>query len=330
MTTLSIYDPSENDLIIIGNGLAAWGVLNAIAEKKPDLKILHLSADRQLPPCALNSTATVSQSGIQLGVSPLGDLLYESFRMTKGFIEKWNCPAITTTKHYHLGDIEKLKTRFGEVSLIEDPVLKNSLQGAVETSYLFEPKKFQTWFFKNIVSKIKNYQFVEDLVLSFSEDDQVSVQGQKNSYVTKKAILCTGAFDRKKFGGKLVTGHYLSWQNIDYDDSFLISHRGDNLIYNKGERTLMMGGTSNKDEVSLYDFQQMEEMYLEINQILKEELPPLREGTLEYGHRQKGKKRMPTLAKREGCRNLYFLNSLYKNGYTVAWKLGSDFIEQLY
>ena len=116
--------------------------------------------------------------------------------------------------------------------------------------------------------------------------------------------------------------HYLQWDNIDLAESALITYRKHNLIYNKSNRRLLMGGTTNKDEVSLIDKEQIQTMYKDFSSLLEKPLPDFNQAKLNFGVRQKGKKRMPFYGLVEGHKKIYSIHSLYKNGYTLGWELG--------
>jgi hypothetical protein len=321
----------ETDILVVGNGLAAWGVLNRFAEIKSDLKITQVSQEKVLPSCALKSTATVSLNGIQKNISPLGDLLYDSFFTTTSLIEKWGTGTIEKAEHLHLGNSDKIKQRFHTLENIEKSYLKSSHLGARGDVYLFNPSEFYDWFNHHIKKQIQNLSEYNDLVTDFKVDGNnvfvETLSGRR--FLSKKLILTTGAWGRGKTGGKLVCGHYLSWHNCDFEESFLISLNQHNLIYNKSTKLLMLGGTSNSDEVSLADVEKLKSMYQCFVEIFRSELPAVENAKLSYGVRQKGKKRMPYWGKLQESDNIYTIHSLYKNGYTLGWELGKRIVDQI-
>lgn len=328
---MSISDQSEIDFIVVGDGIASWGVLLALSKKFPNKKIVQISVDKALKPCTLNSTATVSLNGIQKGISPLGDLLYNSYFFTKNLIESWNCPTIEKTNHYHFGDVKKLQDRFHLLEVLQHEALESEEIGKKTEAFLFDPLNFKNWFKDNILTKFNNFSFESEYITGFNENDNlVHINTlSKNNMSCKRLIFCTGAYERYQFGGKKVTGHYLSWKYKDFEESFIISLKGNNLIFNKQMNTLMLGGTSNRDEVSLIDIYSLNKMREEFNNILRTSLPSVESATIHSGHRQKGKKRTPYWGLVSDYQRVYSVSSLYKNGYTLAWYIGNNLVDTL-
>ena len=68
--------------VVLGGGIAALTFLDEfLGYLSPSESLLQISSEANAPSCSLKSTAICCQSGIRKGVSPLGDLLCDSYQL---------------------------------------------------------------------------------------------------------------------------------------------------------------------------------------------------------------------------------------------------------
>lgn len=320
---------TKKQIIIVGSGLA--GLFSAYFLKigDPSLDILIIGDSKSLSNCSSLSTSTISRSGIEFGVSKLGDILSRAFDFTFSFYNDFDLEFFQKGSKYHFitndADEQKLKNRFNK--LYEYQFLKSNLKGIVEDVIVFDANQF-IQSLKDLVVKI-GVNFQEGIVtqMDFTKNSIITMGSESYNY--EKLILCTGAYTSlfaicdDKLGpsvGKTAVGHYLSWSVDAGNESFVLSHDGHNLSYSSLTKTFYFGGSTENDGVLALRKKWLVD-YLDkyFSSIIK--MPGMSDISFFTGIRQKGPKRMPTLTEVE--KNVFYNGNYYKNGYVLAPYLGS-------
>ena len=215
------------------------------------------------PSCSLNSTAVCCLQGTQKGVSPLGDLLVESYTLASSFFEKEHPEGVVKGKQYNQcepdgkNSVIEYERRFKEVDDLKllgpftNPI--DPKKGKVWDAYFIDPPVYLKWFSKRVKKKAKdrgiNYLEFYDFVTDITYDPNEGIILETHSEAFFKAdqlILATGAYSKLMKGflpgqyeqlekAKVVSGSYLVFENtgsdFKYEESFCIAYKGHNFIY---------------------------------------------------------------------------------------------------
>jgi FAD dependent oxidoreductase len=317
------------DLIIIGNGIAANCVLWELQKQGRNLSILKIHNEKLAPSCTINSTATISLRGATQGISPLGDEIFESYRLAESFIQSENPDGVSPSKFYSLIDDDEKDEylrRFGSFEEI-DFKLKEKRFGKVWDGYIIDPKRFLSFFHQK---NQHTHTSVSAMVTSTEiTEDGVSVATLDGAtYSARKLLICAGAYTKiyeslypahiAISASQSVPGAYLEKASVDLGlKSFVISRGGENLIYMAETKILKIGATTQKKGIEAPNLTKLSQIYDSFKEIIREDLPGFSEFEIKVGLRQKGPKRMPFYGKISP--NVYALISLYKNGYTFPF-----------
>lgn len=343
------FERFKMKVVVVGKGLAGHGIIEALNKKSysSSIECLWLGPEmtskkgKEWMPCSLNTTSLVALQGIEKNVSPLGDLLYESFFSTKNFLKKERPEGVQETDRFHLAldpkDEAKMKERHGS---LENLTFKNkTFVGVSERAFLFEPTRFFSWWNQKISDESRmSLERREDLVLSLDLEKKI-VTTEKGIISFDKLILATGALgldlvlkeDSTK--GKKVVGHYFK-KRIDSslfgEKSFVVTLNGHNLIYNHHEKTIILGGTNQGSgplAMELSELKKQRDSFLSLFPEWECELRFKRE-FLFTGVRYKAPKRMPFW--RTYNPNIGEINGFYKNGWSLCHHLPEKLINELF
>ncbi|MGZ3807564.1 MAG: hypothetical protein ACXVCE_05720, partial [Bacteriovorax sp.] len=193
------------DLIVVGNGLAAQTFLfELFNQQRKDVKsqnfsVAQIFSEEIAPSCSLRTTATVSLSGIEEGVSALGDHLRESFFLFLEFVKKHSPQGVEAVNQYITfssdDEREKLLRRYKKLDVLNDPLFRSEKHGVTLSSYLIAPELFSGWFEDHLqnenLTRIKNFvRSIDknaDGVIECSLMDGKVIKGSK-------IVVCSGAF----------------------------------------------------------------------------------------------------------------------------------------
>ncbi|MEC8623349.1 MAG: FAD-dependent oxidoreductase [Bdellovibrionota bacterium] len=352
--------------VIIGGGISTYVFLDSFLEKVPKgHRVVHIKGQDMAPSCSLNSTAVCCLQGTQKGVSPLGDLLVESYALASSFFEKEHPEGVVKGKQYNQCELDgknsviEYERRFKSVDDLKAlGPFKNPLtpqKGKVWDAYFIDPAVYLKWFSKRVKKKAKDrginylefYDFVTDITYDLNEGIILETHSEA-FFKADQLILATGAYSKLMKGflpgqyeqlekAKVVSGSYLVFENtgsdFKYEESFCIAYKGHNFIYQHWNKCFLIGGTTDSNDEGALKAPQvvkLKEMYDVGKNELKLPLPPFEKGKTPVGLRQKGIKRMPfwgPLGKEKD--NIYGILSLYKNGYTFSFKAARDLCSKL-
>ncbi len=301
-----------NDLIIIGNGIAANCFLYELGRQKRNLSVLKIHNEKLAPSCSINSTATISLRGSTKGISPLGDEIFESYQLAEAFIKTEKPDGVSPSKFYSLCDKDEEDEyirRFGSLEQIEKAEslsLKQLFPGKIWDGYIFDPEKFLSF----LQNKTPAHTSISGMVTSTeitSEGVSVTTLDGEN-YKAKKLLICAGAYTKiyeslypaheAIKNSQSVPGAYLEKASVDLGPkSFVVSRGGENLIYMAEIKTLKIGATTQKKGIEAPDFAKLNQIYESFQEVIREGLPNLSDFEIKVGLRQKGPKRMPFYGK---------------------------------
>ena len=339
------------DLIVVGSGLAGYGVLHELANLGFSGSLLWVSSPKQAPPASLFSTAIVARRGLSKGVSPLGDLLWDGLGAFRSWVQREAPEGVETSQNCYLcgpesspfyGERKKaLERRFGKVAKLEGK-LSGLGEGHQEEGYLIYPETFFNSWKKKIVGEL-NVQETQDLVTSLEETPEKVILKSLGgaSWHGRCLFLGTGAYSQlyplsmrsMSEKTKVIPGHYLCWKmdQLKEISPLVLSLGRCNLIARPEDKALILGATSEGDAIMAPRLEFLRSYRDEFNLLFKESplslpfpfsLPPLKEARFLTGLRHKGPQRKPRGGKQwEGRGRIYEMNGLYKNGFTLAWAL---------
>ncbi len=319
-------------ILVIGRGVAALGFLDKLVRSdlfaQDHIELTWVSAGEGYPSCSLNSTALVALQGIKQGLSPLGDLLNKSYFTARDFLEAERPNGVYKVERYHKSPVEKLNHRFGHLfNVQEHNLFKWPINDCVkESAYIIHPSDFLSWWQELITKSFNsNSKYVNDLITELGPQVATGVKGK---YPFDLCIDASGSLGLKlglKKSGTEALGHYLVFNNVFFDDkeinkSFVLTTGGQNFIYQHEYRSVVFGGTDEKDEVHCPKSSAL-------NLALKETLEDFAflkfrgEKKVVSGSRHRAPRRMPQVIK-EG--RVIHIMGLYKNGYTVGHEFGEQ------
>ncbi|GAB4020939.1 MAG: hypothetical protein Fur0010_23900 [Bdellovibrio sp.] len=316
------------DFVIIGEGIAGLYAAFLLSKSFPQKKIALVSDSSAFPPCSYRTTAVVSNSGISLGVSDLGDLLFHAHAAFVEHVESVRPEGIYHGTRYHLSTdgCQAFIKRWPDYERKKLSLLKSEMFVSQEPCYLIDPHEYLSF-----LKKFSNTEFIQDIV--FEVDEHV-VRGNKTLLKGEKILIMNGAFQLKnpiKFnlkpqdefylkGNRIVPGKFALFQLMNLgEESFVLSHGRNNLIYRSWSQEVLIGGTTNKNE-SMEDAGELDEMIQFYRNLCSFELPmPVH---VDTGLRMKGMKREPRWLSINDY--TFALWGSYKNG----WSLPHYFLKQ--
>lgn len=313
----------EFDLIIVGYGIAARCLLQEMAKdaKFHNKNILVLHHEDFFKPCSLNTTSVVCLSDIQKGISPLGDMIVDSFELASSYYRGLASDVVECAKQFSLKKDEK------------ENIIKKEYE-----AFFIHPEKLLLEMegdYKNLLKLTFLKQFVSDLV---EDNASTLVTTNEGDFRTRDVVVAAGAWsnflqkdiqnddlNRSKF----VSGSYLIFEDVDYgQESFSYSYGHFNIIYKSYSQELLIGGTTVKENIEAPSVTELLEQYTTFQTLLDGEilLPPFECAKIKTGIRHKGRKRMPYFG--EVRKGLYLMSGLYKNGFSFPF-LGAKKITSL-
>lgn len=330
-------------IVIVGNGVAAWRVNAELEKKFIDSKIIRIGSEVFSPKCSFRTTSINCLRGVQKGISPLGDLMYDSHMEFEEFFNKEVPKGVNEGHEWQLwsdagGNSDKWERRYSEweeLDEVEGIKLSSPMKAVNSKAYLIDPYEYYQWH----KSQFKNSEYLDDLVIEVNKiGNKFEVKTQNSSIITAdKLILCAGYMaqdflplvDDDKLKdylnrSKPVRGTYLETDFEIGDKSFSLAIESKHLIYRGSDKKLLIGSTSEnnnscqmpmgREAFAIYDFV--------TSHLQGFNLPPKEKWRLKHGIRFKGAKRTPWWGK--VCENCYGVFGLYKNAFSFSINAGKD------
>lgn len=343
---------TEYSLTVVGRGIAAHVSLFYLAQSlklspAPGLNSLLIIESPEVDSCSLNTTSHVGTINPRTGISPLGDLIKESYDSFCHFVLDHNPEGVYLGKMYKMHDhSDEVREDLQPESLVI-PFSERSdeLKGYEVDHHIIGPKQLMNWLEKQysmIFSSLGiNVEYKSTHILDLRWNDSsrhYQLISKNNSIPSRRVLLASGQELFKKWTAghwnypelDYRQGDYLVIENQDLgDQSFAIMIKKANLVYRHFSNTVLIGGTTNlpndtgKEEVN---HQQLKSFY----SIFKEmypNLPEYEQCLFRKGTRVRGFKRYPTCE--ELAPGLFTLVGLYKNGFTFPFILAPGLVEKI-
>lgn len=312
------------NIAVIGSGIAAHALIFHLEKSFPQLKITCYSASHLIPPCSISTMAVVTLRETTYGLSPLGDLIYDSyFAFEKFFIENKPLGVEQTTEEQwwdpmNVRKNDKFERRFKNIGRFQESKflkLKSKLVGATYPCYVINPGEF----LKGLQEKSKT-KFIQALVTDVKNKELTFLSGEKKKF--DLVFDCTGFMSNFNHGEKFqafkqkktdLGGAFCSINFESGPTSWSVGFNDYHLIYRASDKKLLVGAYNEQNSVLAPKFE-LEDVIkdLENNFHLKIHNPEF-----HLGVRVKTPRRMPFYE--EVAPETYAINGLYKYGFTFAF-----------
>ena len=332
-------DIQKFDLLILGSGICAQSILFELSKSDrfdlDTLKIGQVSGDTLTTPCSLNSTSVVSLSGTSRGMSPLGDLIVDSYHYTVNQIMPMFDKNFYPAKQFFIYDERKDEAQFlrRNKEIVDHTIFDYKFRGNQESCFILDNEGL----LNDLSNEIDTLSLtkINDTIVDVSYDKYVTLLSGKKLYADK--IVCAlGAYSNQFLNNmdhdhlnrsKVVPGDYLVFQNVDIGEESLVITMGHyNLVYRAYSKTILIGGTSLRDEWSAVDYVELRPLYDFFKNIIKT-LPDFSKGEVKTGLRFKGRRRRPFLGEIKD--SIYSFHGVYKNGFTFSFYMAREFVKGL-
>lgn len=333
------------DLIVIGNGLAAQTFLFELfnATKSQNFSVAQVYADEISPPCSLRTTATVALSGIEEGISPLGNELRESYFLFEKFFQTHRPRGIEPVTQFILHSTEeekeKLIRRYENLTSIRSSLLKQEMSGIEMESYQISPGVFAEWLEEKL--NVQNLKRIKNFVKNVEKDESNHFEcSLLNGEVmkAKKLVFATGAYAKifSRFfpteeiaPTQILSGSYLE-RRIDLNvPSFFLTLDGNKCVYRSNEKQLVIGSVSEKGAFATGNISGLQNLVSLFKAHLAVDIGDLGHFRMVTGLRHKGKQRRPIYRALDAEKSLYMISGFYKNGFTFAHLAAREVLKDL-
>jgi len=305
---------SENrkmNIGVLGSGIGASSWIYFIKKYFPESEVTQISSNLY-PSCSKSSTAIVTSHGIRPEISPLGDLLYNSYKFFEGASQNWD--GIYRGVHTHLCSKEKTK-RF---------------------SHLERSNRFKDAFSEDCFY-IDNEKLLNNLSEARDEQVKATVESISQSGTKVRIVLQDGIemeFDYFFLGSsfwfnpnennlKVVQGSFLSLEENLGDESFSYTRNGFNFIYKHHLTLILFGSSDRKVSNFVFDKESLVEQFKEAYSFFLDKEAKLGSLRSFTGLRAKAPRRTPFIKKNK---RIFEMNGLYKNGWSVAPYLANEML----
>jgi len=321
------------DILVVGDGISARAMLWKLQTSFKG-SVLQVFDNRLYPPSSFNSTGVVAFNGQKKGVSPLGDVLREGVEFF--FKNIASCGLMGMEKGQLVdtcvdGD-DRLMRRYGKEERIEKCnfpfALSSGFNFAREEAIFINPKIFMSSLMEQYF-----YDFEEKNLVDIKDHSAIFSDGTSINF--GKIILCSGVglTDLVAFGIEderpiiEVAGSFYHWKKDLGPSSFALGLGKSNLVYRASDNCLMLGGTTQKDEIVAHDGSELSSFYLSAKKIASSFLPPAEEAKVFSGIRVKGPRRLPLFE--ELKKDVFVLGAAYKTGWSQAFYGSAKLIEKI-
>ncbi len=329
-------------LAIIGSGIVGRSLLFHLTKENFQFdEVLLFDSPEFTPPCSVTTTAIVALRGITVGHSPLGDLILEGFNSFTNHIEKESPAGVYPIFQYsgQTKQPELFLKRYPDAQMMNSFDEFNFLERVYitkEKAYMVKPPLYLDWLLKKAESKMK-IKKINQFVTKIIPKGDVEIQTMQGEvYRANKVVFAAGSASRfwqHLFPDSLlktsrpVQGAYLEFQNFHWGNkSFSLTFDGANVVYRNETKELLMGSSSQDVSHSLVPENELRKIYALLTKNVQFHWPKFDEGKILVGHREKAKKRVPYIINKNP---LYFVGGLYKNGFTLSYKVTEMITHQL-
>ena len=214
------------DIIIVGGGVAGRTLAYSIGRANPNLRMAMLHSSQKVP-CSLHSLGIVSTFGMKADSGPRGESICTAVAMAETFFESVRPSGVERVPHFFGG-------------------------GPTKSCYLITPKIYLNWLAEHTPCEYGD----EEVEVVESGCIRTSSGKVFESAIT---ILASGAYTKKddKFfpahpfiaGSSIVKGSYGVFDGVDWGErNFVFSCGSANLVYRWEEKSIVIGGTTDREE----------------------------------------------------------------------------------
>lgn len=325
------------DILVVGDGISAKALLWELEYKNTGLSVLQVTSDKLYPKTSLASTAIVARHGVRKGVSNLGDILTDG--VDNFFKNVYGTGLMGMEKSFFFdlapaSEIEVIKSRYGRADIIEE----TSLEYGVGSKDLVFAKEECIFINPSILMSSLNEQFNFPIktktLISVNNKTAFFLDGDKIHF--DKIILCAGVGLTLLDGLginiqkniKEVPGAFLKWKLDLPCKSFAYGLETSNLVYRKSDNCLMLGGSTQQNNIIPPDLEALEFFYNRALSYGLDWLPDFSSCEIIKGTRVKGAKRMPLFD--EVKDDIFVLGAAYKNGWSQSFWGAKKISEKLF
>lgn len=336
------------DLIVVGNGLAAQVFLHELftnVKNSQTFSVAQIFSEEISPACSLRSTASVSLSGIEEGVSELGDELRKSYFHFENFYQLFRPSGVEGVEQlitaFSLEEKQKLQRRYKDLSEQSHILFKEPLYGKKLQSYIISPQLLFNWFEEQLAQAkfFRRKNFVHSVSKNSEGLIECHLLGGEQ-IVGRKILFCTGAYAKiyahffemitPLERTQVVAGSFLE-REVDLKcDSFYFTHHGHNLIYRKMDHKLILGSASTKGPFTQTNFKELSFILELFKERLSLSLGEMNEFRILTGLRHKGIKRRALYGPLDEEKKVFLMSGFYKNGYTFAFYTAKEIMKTLF
>jgi hypothetical protein len=323
-------------LVILGQGASSIIIVDQILQSlwgKSITKITICGQDEIAPACSLRSTAVVALRGTQTGLSPLGDELYESYHLAKEEYKKWK--SVKPSPLFHLIDEDDLKAqrRFKDLTQVEEtPFIFQREKRIVkkEDAFIIDTHEF----FNECRIKYPQINFKKIFITQIIKDEtHLRLIGLNEELKADILFLCQGAYPTFFEEAPLipVLGSYLSFSTNFNEESFSISSKGYNLVYQAHQKRLLLGSTTEAKSFNrspnFFELKNIFNHFIDLLPELKGCIQ-LDEAVIESGVRAKAKDRRMIVKRINHHPEIWIFNGFYKNGWSLPFLAAKLFLKE--
>ena len=339
----------HKDPIIVGNGIASHVMLYYLS-----LKLLDCESRANLPTkmlvldspkaktCSLYTTSHAGTINARDGISPLGDMIKQSYMRLCHFTEEKKPSGIYRGQLYKSYDIsDEVRPELVKTELALPKNLKSNeiFYGHQATHHFIDPENFLNWLKKEYLKNFKKLSIniiFQDLHINNVTYDSVhqeyALEADAEILKSSCVLLTTGIelfklWNKDKWSYPKLNsrdGDYLYINNVDFgEESFSIMIESTNVVYRHFSKQLLLGGTTNHpgEYTETPNHDELQFFHREFKKYAPE-LPDYDQFTIERGARVRGPKRYPFAG--ELHPGLYGMLGLYKNGFTFPFLMAPD------
>lgn len=324
--------------MVIGDGISAWATLFLLKkeiirkELLDRVEILQIANEDLAPSCSKNSLSINSLWGTKKGLSPLGDLVVDSYDLFKEIYLEHDLKGV---------EEGKIRQYWNPLSQKNELFIKRFENFENEGEFCFNESDGYFLSQELLSSDLKERFFKHSVVNDFIYNIEENKVYTKDSgeFPFDKLILCTSNQTKLFFNlyknvdpnlilnTKPVQGSFLEFNQRLSHKAFLYSLEEGFIAYKPLIQKLFIGASGSETDSYVPNINKLKSIYEKVYEVFGErfQIPSFNEGIIKTGIRQKGIKRMPFYG--EIDRNIYALHSLYKNGFSFSFYGASELVK---
>lgn len=326
----------KTKIVIVGDGIAAWSILFFLKKEcfergnLDNYEITQVANADFAPACTDSSTAINSLRGTTKGLSPLGDLVVDSYDLFKELYLEYKFVGVEEGSERQIWpktspNHNKWIKRYPEFKEAQNHFYEDS------EAFILDPKALGA----DLKARFFKHEEIKAYVTKIEEKKLITTMGEISF---DKLILCTSNFtthfnlsdDKTLTHAKPVAGSFLEFDCDLNSKAFSYALEGHHLIYRATSKKLLIGSTTtNQSDSYIPDTGELQKIYDEVKGFFKDiyPIPPFNEGKKRTGIRQKGYKRLPFWGNVQ--EDIFAIHSLYKNGFTFAFLGAKTLVAQI-